>query len=501
MYSQDVVEWVDKYWSSRSFPFRDLVVSSLKDQTQWLDPLDPSLRHRMFVIRNQMYSAPLCKHCGARPALLNVTKHELGFREYCSAECSRAAPKISIDAHTTLNNKEWLYERRVVQKISIENIAKMIGVSITPVEAALKKFSLDHVDTRKKHFDTIHLLESEEWMFQMYVIEHKKLEEIASITSTSLSTAQRWLSIHGIEARDPNSYDRPHIRVSKPQQEIYDFVKTLLSEEVVLNDRSTIGSEMDIYVPSARLGIEYHGLYSHIHRPSETTDAKRKGPKYHLSKTTSAEERGVRLLQFFSDEWRLKKPIVQSMIAARLNKSLHRVFARQCVVKEISTHVKDTFLERCHIQGKDRSNIKLGLFYNEQLVSVMTFAKPRFNKECEWELMRFACELNYSVVGGFQKLWTHAIKNNLISGNVVSYSDRRYSQGNVYESNGWTKIRINKPTYYYVDTNKDIRLNRMHGQKKYFEKHQRHLTEKELTIAKGWGQVFDCGTVVWTKST
>ncbi|MEM4260990.1 MAG: hypothetical protein QXG00_07150 [Candidatus Woesearchaeota archaeon] len=88
-----------------------------------------------------------------------------------------------------------------------------------------------------------------------------------------------------------------------------------------------------------------------------------------------------------------------------------------------------------HIQGDAPSSINIGLYFEDMLVSLMTFSKSRFDKNIKWELIRY-CTLNfYNVIGGFSKLLSYFIKHN--NGSILSFSDRRFSIGNVYKKNGF----------------------------------------------------------------
>ncbi len=87
-------------------------------------------------------------------------------------------------------------------------------------------------------------------------------------------------------------------------------------------------------------------------------------------------------------------------------------------------------MQQFHLQGKDNSSIRLGLFYNDVLVSVMTFGKLRRalgyrqSKWGQFELMRFVSDYNYNVIGGASKLYSHFVKN-YNPNTVISYADRR----------------------------------------------------------------------------
>jgi hypothetical protein len=252
------------------------------------------------------------------------------------------------------------------------------------------------------------------------------------------------------------------------------------------------GKELDIYIPDKKLAIEYNGLYSHLYRPWESRECLIKGPKYHLIKTIECKNKGIQLLQFYSDEWKLKQSIVQNILKSKLDLNT-KIYARNCGISEIDTYIKNSFLNEYHIQGEDKSSIKLGLFYENDLVSIMTFAKSRFNKLYDWELTRFCVKGDVSVIGGFSKLLSYFRKK--YDGSIISYADRRYSDGSVYFKNGFQLVATNSPSYYYVDKNYLRRVNRMHFQKKNIGAYD--CTEYEKAREMGFEKIWDCGTLAY----
>jgi hypothetical protein len=145
---------------------------------------------------------------------------------------------------------------------------------------------------------------------------------------------------------------------------------------------------------------------------------------------------------------------------------------------------------------KDKSKFKYGLYFNDILVSVMTFAKPRYNKKYDWELTRFAVLKNHSVVGGFSKMLKHFKGFN--KGTVISYADRTYSNGKVYKDNGFELININKPSYYYVKKNSEQRLHRSNFIKSKISNENDTRTEEEIMFDNNYHKIFDCGTLAFS---
>lgn len=145
---------------------------------------------------------------------------------------------------------------------------------------------------------------------------------------------------------------------------------------------------------------------------------------------------GIRLLHIFDMEWLYKKDIVQSRLKTLLHcQDIQRIYARKCIIRLVEHDTAVEFLNENHLQGACQSKYQYGLYYNDELVSIMTFGKSRFKKE--FELLRFCNKLNVTVVGGASKLLQHFLQDHLEIKEIVSYADRRLSTGNLY-----VKIRI-----------------------------------------------------------
>jgi hypothetical protein len=252
--------------------------------------------------------------------------------------------------------------------------------------------------------------------------------------------------------------------------------------------------ELDLYSKEHNLAIEYNGIYWH----SDLF----KDKNYHLNKTLRCEEKGIQLFHIFEHEWQdeQKKNIWLSMISNKLNLNKVKIPARKCQVTELTTKETRDFLQNNHLQGYTNSKVKLGLIYEGELVSVMTFGKPRYNKKYEWELIRFASKLNTNVLGSASKLFSYFNKT-YNPRSMISYADKRYSMGELYSTLGFECVKDSQPNYYYIDLNKGIVYNRLQFQKhklqgklEYFNK---KLSEYENMINHGFVKIYDCGTSIW----
>lgn len=289
-------------------------------------------------------------------------------------------------------------------------------------------------------------------------------------------------------------YSCPKCASTKSHKTICKFLSDI-GVAYISNDRKILnGKEIDIFIPSANIGIECNGNYWH-------SEEMLKDEKYHLNKTVACEEKGIQLLHFFEDELVYKMPIVLSIIEQKLNKCEIRTFARKCEIREVSTECKNTFLENNHIQGEDQSKIKLGLYYNNELCSIMTFGVPRYNKSVEYELIRFCNKRNFNVVGGASKLLKQFISQYKPE-SIISYADKRISNGQLYEKLSFSYSHDSDPRYYYFP--KKNPLQRIHRSnftkdkiKKKYPDADMNKTEKQLMEDFQYGRIWDCGTKVY----
>jgi len=287
---------------------------------------------------------------------------------------------------------------------------------------------------------------------------------------------------------------------------IEDEIVYLLKQNVnniSLNRRDIIPNrlEIDIYLPDYNLAIEVNGVYWHSESMGKYKD-------YHLYKTEKCLEKGIELIHILDYEWLFKKHIISSILHNKLKLNTHKIAARKCVIKPINdTKILKQFLNDNHIQGYTHSSINIGLYYNEELISVMTFGKNRFKKQSnEWEMIRFCNKIHTNVIGGANKLFNYFIKEYNTNNNpIVSFADRRFFNGGLYKILGFDFDKNTSPSYVYWKDN--IILNRMSCQKhklfKLLDVFDSNKTEYENMKNNGWRRIWDCGNIkfIWNKKS
>jgi len=283
------------------------------------------------------------------------------------------------------------------------------------------------------------------------------------------------------------------VGVSRSEIDLRNEVINIVGNNIEFNVRNVIGSyELDIYVPDIKLAIEYCGLYWH----SDLF----KNKFYHLNKLKLCNDKGIKLITVFEDELLSNKSIVVSRLKDIIGSNISTIlYARKCSVKEINHSKSKEFCLKNHLQGYVSSSIKLGLFYDNELISVMTFSKPSISKGSRsrdgvYELNRFCSKINTRVVGAASKLLKY-FERHYYWKEIFSYADRRWSDGNLYRKLGFEFESITKPNYWYFKNNS--RIHRFNLRKNEFD--PLGFTEFELRKSQGYYKIWDCGNLKFKK--
>lgn len=257
------------------------------------------------------------------------------------------------------------------------------------------------------------------------------------------------------------------------EKELYEYIRLIYDGTVLENYRDSL--EIDIYLPDIKIGFEFNGIFWHSDRFKERN--------YHLEKTNYFEKRNIRVINIWEDDWIEKNDIIKSQINNFLKLST-KIPARKCDVMEIENKTARFFLDINHIQGSYKQIIKsFGIFHENELIAVMTFDHFEGRKKMideEWNLSRFCNKLGFSVIGGASKLFKSFISK-YHPKRIISYADKDWSTGNLYEKMGFAKTYETKPDYKYV--------------KNYKRTHKSNFKKLEKDSKIEFPKVYDCGKI------
>ena len=469
-----------------------------------------------------------CELCGN---VADFKSFRAGYRRFCSTKCSANSTKTQIARKNTC-----------LAKYGVEHVSQSPEVKQKTIDTCLTRYGVEHhlqnpevlqkrAETNKQRYggtspnasadikqkikntnlarynavapmghpvvrDKTRVAQIKSWL-------PSKLEKLSETVTpvfdvseySSIETPVAWKCVdcgheflsHLKYGKTPRCYKCYPAHISKGEQEIADFITSLGFAVEQQNKTLIAPHHLDIVIPDKKICVEFNGIYYHSKHPKT----------YHLHKTQAAEHLGYQLLHVFEDEWRDKKSCIQNMLRSKLG-VLQRIYARCCVVEQLNAHEESAFLTQHHLQGYTKSKVCYGLKYNGTTVAVMSFRRPRFTKNAEWELLRYASSA--TIVGGASKLLSVFEKQNLPQ-SLISYADRRWSTGNLYRTLGFDEQAPTPPGFYYTDYQR--RYNRMN-----FQKHKLAnkvatfdpaLTEEANMNANGYYRIYDSGHRVFVK--
>ena len=499
-----------------------------------------------------LYNRPVCKECGKNTKFLTFGR---GYNDFCSTKCSNiynletrketSIKKYGVDNpsksqivknkikdtmfkrygsfytqtvdytdNVTKTNlakygKKWYMSTNDFKEKSKDSMLSKYGVEHNfnngvirenSKQTMLSKYGVNHAlqnETIKQNFKTtrhnttLKDVDEQGMLLLNNPVELKKLHHEDNLPLYEIANIIGGIS-YQIVSDYFNKYDidiRINSLVSYKETEI---VKFLGSNIVSTSNRKILGNNKEIDIVTSKILIEYNGIYWHSNIDKN----------YHLIKTNKAEEKGYKLFHIFENEWidNNKQLIWKSMLNSAHTKTT-RIYARKTIVKEVSSKEAKEFLNKTHLQGYINSKVRIGLYHEDVLVSIMTFGKPRYNKDVEWELLRFSSKLNTTIVGGASKMLKYFEKTYKPS-SLLSYANRRWSQGNVYEKLGFDFIEDTKPNLFYVDSKGNIHSRikfQKHKLKDMLDNYDDSVTGIENMLNNGYRTLYDCGNKKYIK--
>nr|DAF57425.1 MAG TPA: endonuclease-like protein [Myoviridae sp. ctqfO1] len=246
-----------------------------------------------------------------------------------------------------------------------------------------------------------------------------------------------------------------HVCGSKEEKEIKEFICSIIGDKNIEKAKILNGKEIDIYIPQLKIGIEYNGSPFHA---TINGAFKNVNKTYHYDKFSVALSMGIKLLNIFDVDWKSEKQEKIKTYIRSLLIQKERVFARNCSVRLVDLQVAKMFIEKHHLQGWYRlCKINYGLYYNNELISLMSFGTPRFAKSGgnQYELHRYVVSDKYFIVGGAEKLLKHFINDHQPE-SIKSYSDNDFFSGDVYKKLGFSNCGVSE-NYYWFYNNRELK--------------------------------------------
>ena len=376
-------------------------------------------------------------------------------------------------------------ENEFIKKEFLQNCGYILKVIEKEKDSNLYKCEFVHtkykgivfankVNIKLGNVDNIHLPYKNKESFKIFLEERKDkkytLEELAKEFNVQNSHISNLIIRFGLK-----EYIKYWPNQSKEEIYLREYLNSIYNKEILYSNWDILeNKEIDIYIPNLKLGFEYNGNYWHSNVYKEQN--------YHQEKSLECNKKGIKLFHIFGYELDLKENIIKSLIKSKLNLFDKRFYARKCEIKEIQYKEYADFCNENHLQGECGAKVKLGLFYNEELIQIMSFGKPRFTDKYEWEIIRECSKLGYIIIGGKEKLWKYFLRK-FNPSNCLSYCDFSKFTGNSYLKLGFKLKQLNKPGFVWYDKVKDC---------VYWRNPSKHQEYKDKYF-----QIYDCGQLVF----
>ena len=444
----------------------------------------------------------LCKSCHVKTYASDITKIAKFKKSFAiTARTPEHKQKCSISG-----KKAWIdptTRQRIIKAIQYDN-------KINPKKKKARAIALAALKQKswfRQHMNAMRLLaiqktkSSTDEFISKAVLIHDNFYNYSSVSYINGNT-----QIEIICPKHGSFYQTPHSHLQgKGCQKCATTISTehqylidLLPSNIIIenNIRSIIPPlELDIWIPDYSLGIEINGEYWHGAKSTNTKIERQRLKNLHSHKATYAEQSGIKLLQFWADEITAQQQLVKSMIYHAIGRST-RIHARKCTTNIIDNANMSDFMNVSHIQGHRNASVNYILTLNNEIVCGLSLSKHPIY---EWEIIRFANKTGHVVVGGFTKLLARFI-NDYQPKLLLTFADRRFSQGNLYR-NFFTLIDITKPNYFYYHRGK--KLSRQQCQKHKLKNRLGDCfdplkSEVQNMLDAGYVQIYDAGHLKFT---
>lgn len=450
---------IESWWENRNFQY---TYADLISKTSWLGD-QATVTERLHCMYNNITEHSRCSVCGSQDVTFQNFKK--GYFSYCSVSCATQSvdrnQKIrdSQDREAIKRNTEsWSLERYGVKSYFMTQEFREKARATKLLKYGVESFS--NPELRMK--DSI----------EKYRVD------------TPLKLVEHQAKLRAAKLEKYGTIVPPLARKSKAEGDIRQYMWDLGFK--MYSNRKILGNrELDGYSYTHNIAFEYCGLYWHceMNKPDNRL--------YHYDKYKRCKDKGIRLITIFEDEWVHRKDQVKQFLRAAFGYFERRIFARKCKVVELNPKDTYSFFEQYHIQGRPHSSIKtFGLFHDDELVGCVSYGKHHRNGR-QIVLNRLAFKSDVQIVGGASKL----IKNTvgLFGVDVITWSDNRWSTGELYEKAGFAFDVDLPPDYSYVNCkNEYVRIPKQSMTKRAIGC-PAHITEKEFCKSLGYYQIHDCG--------
>lgn len=500
-------------------------------------PDNISFSEKVYWYFNNIVSHPTCPCCGNKLKFIN---NKIGYATYCSKKCSNKAPEkiqktkdicikkyggvapicssevkakmadTMMDRYGVINCQlnSAIYDKTKTTMITryggqgnaskelkqkyIDTCIKQYGVTNTSMCDSIKeKLSLaKRANVLSTHKHIIEYIDNDDKLMCKCRCPHSdcdKCNDKFYIINPSILTNR---ISHNIELC---THLLPYNSLSSSYEVQLCQLLDEYNIEYQTNVRSLISKELDIYIPSKNIAIEFNGVFWH--------SDKRKYQKYHINKFNECIENGIQLLSIWEDQYITKYDIVKSLILSKLGVYKQRIYARNCIIEKVTPRQASEFYDNNHIQGRCGASVHYGLVYNNEIIAMMSFGHRSIgnNNANQWELIRYCTKLHTQIIGGATRLFKLFVKD-IKPECVVSWSSNDISNGELYKILGFKQVNQSM-SYWYIRND----MKRYHrsscSRSKMIDKgiisENDDRTESQIMNDLGFIKIYDTGQTKW----
>ena len=472
-----------------------------------------TINEKIYMFYNNILTRPTCKTCGAPVNFINYSR---GFAQHCCKKCTQLDSYVRKKYHDSCrkkygddyikhnieNGKKTKLEKYGDENYNNSNKAK---------QTCLEKYGVDNPMKSE-----IIKEKSRNTCLEKYGVEYylASTERIKHKNEHNKKAKQTCLEKYGVD--NPMKSECVRNKVNKSCLEKYGCKWNCMRKEAHNSHNVNSGPNKYIQQLLKAYNIEFttefpienyvfdfkieNTLIEMNPYPTHNINWSPYGaPKidkyYHQLKTDTAKKYGYKIINIW--DWDNTDMIIQSL-TPKIN-----IYARNCTLKKVSKKDAKTFLLNYHFQGYcNNQSIIYGLYYNNELVQLMSFGKPRYNKNYEYELLRLCTKFGYIVVGGTQKLFKTFINNNNPS-SIISYCDDSKFTGSIYNKLGFICKQKASPSRHWFEPKNNIHLTDNLLRQKGFDilfgtNYGKGVSNYDLMISHKFVEIYDAGQSTWT---
>lgn len=477
-----------------------------------------SISERLYRYYNDIKEIPVCPICGNKNRFISFSK---GYTKHCCYKCTQQDKEVRKKLKDTnkklygedcyskfiekskqtclekygdenYNNSEQL-KQTCLERYGVDNPMKSKEIQEKSKKTCLERYGSNYVFTSKSFIEKKKEYEEKS---KKTCLEKYGVENPTSLDCIKEKINTTCLKKYGVLW----NCMRKQAHNSKNSKSSYnEFFANLLKENNIIFSREFVIGNFTYDFKVDNILIEINPSATHNVNFNPFSKTKVISINYHKEKMKNAIKNGFKCICVF--DWDDPYKIINL-----LKQNKQKIYARKCEIKEISSRTVNNFLDKYHLQGRCKNQkICLGLYYKNELVQVLTFGNPRYNKKFEYELIRLCTESEKIVVGGTNKLFSYFI-DNYKPNSIISYCDTSKFSGNIYETLGFTKNSESNPSCHWVNLKTKQIVNNNLLLKIGFDNlfgtnFGKNISNSELMLKYGFVQVYDCGqdTYIWKK--